>query len=46
MKVVERVGEQANMRKKETLLGWRGEFVGKRRKRAWQMAPLCIFWLV
>ncbi|KAJ9691054.1 hypothetical protein PVL29_013294 [Vitis rotundifolia] len=31
---------------KETLLGWSGAFVGKRRKRAWQMAPLCIFWTV
>ncbi|RVX21268.1 putative ribonuclease H protein [Vitis vinifera] len=24
--------------------GWNGGFVGKRRKKAWQMAPLCIFW--
>ncbi|KAJ9696951.1 hypothetical protein PVL29_008942 [Vitis rotundifolia] len=31
---------------KETLIGWNGGFVGKRRKRAWQMAPLCIFWSV
>ena len=31
---------------KETLLGWHGAFVGKTRKKAWQMAPLCIFWLV
>ncbi|RVX09127.1 putative ribonuclease H protein [Vitis vinifera] len=29
---------------KTTLLGWNGGFVGKRRKKAWQMAPLCIFW--
>ncbi|RVW56477.1 hypothetical protein CK203_072483 [Vitis vinifera] len=29
---------------KATLLGWNGVFVGKRRKRAWQMAHLCIFW--
>ncbi|RVW53872.1 hypothetical protein CK203_099655 [Vitis vinifera] len=28
---------------KATLLGWNGGFVGKRRKRAWKMAPLCIF---
>ncbi|RVW58882.1 hypothetical protein CK203_104242 [Vitis vinifera] len=28
---------------KTTLLGWNGGFVGKRRKKAWQMAPLCIF---
>ncbi|RVX05643.1 hypothetical protein CK203_027238 [Vitis vinifera] len=29
---------------KATFLGWNGWFVGKRSKRAWQMAPLCIFW--
>ena len=29
---------------KETLLGWHGSFVGKARKNAWQVAPLCIFW--
>ena len=28
---------------KETLLGWHRAFVGKTRKKAWQMAPLCIF---
>ncbi|RVW49339.1 LINE-1 reverse transcriptase-like [Vitis vinifera] len=28
---------------KDTLLGWHGAFVGKIRKKAWQMAPLCIF---
>ncbi|RVW55855.1 Transmembrane emp24 domain-containing protein p24beta3 [Vitis vinifera] len=31
---------------KATLLGWNGGFVGKRHKKAWQMAPLCIFWTV
>ena len=31
---------------KETLLMWHRAFVGKTRKKAWQMAPLCIFWLV
>ncbi|KAJ9692729.1 hypothetical protein PVL29_011694 [Vitis rotundifolia] len=31
---------------KETLLGWHGAFVRKTRKKAWQMAPLCIFWSV
>ena len=31
---------------KETLLGWHGAFVGKTRKKAWQMTPLCIFWSV
>ena len=30
---------------KTTLLGWNGGFVGKRRKKAWQMAPLCIFFV-
>ena len=29
---------------KETLLGWHGLFVDKGRKKAWQAAPLCIFW--
>ena len=28
---------------KETLLSWHGSFVGKRRKKAWMAAPLCIF---
>ena len=28
---------------KETLLGWHGAFVGKARKKAWKMTPLCIF---
>ena len=27
---------------KETL--WQGSFMGKARKKAWQAAPLCIFW--
>ena len=31
---------------KETLLSWRGSFVGKKRKRAWMVAPLSIFWIV
>ena len=31
---------------KETLLGWHGAFVGKVRKKTWQMAPLCIFWSI
>ena len=31
---------------KETLFGWHGAFVGKTRKKAWQMVSLCIFWLV
>ena len=29
---------------KETLLGWHGSFVGKARKKASQVPPLCIFW--
>ncbi|RVW98801.1 putative DNA helicase MCM8 [Vitis vinifera] len=29
---------------KETLLGWHGSFVGKACQKAWQAAPLCIFW--
>ena len=31
---------------KETLLGWRGSFVGKKRKAAWQVGPLCFFWVI
>ena len=31
---------------KEALLGWHGAFVGKIRKKAWQMTPLWIFWSV
>ncbi|RVW70344.1 hypothetical protein CK203_048761 [Vitis vinifera] len=33
-------------RVKETLLGWRGSFVGKKRKVAWQLGPLCLFWAI
>ena len=28
---------------KETLLSWGGTFVGKKHKKAWMAAPLCIF---
>ena len=28
------------------LLGWRGSFVGKKRKVAWQVRPLCLFWVI
>ncbi|RVW47380.1 hypothetical protein CK203_090340 [Vitis vinifera] len=31
---------------KETLLGWRGSFVGKKRKVAWQLGPLYLFWVI
>ena len=31
---------------KETLLSWQGSFVGKRHKKAWMAAPLCIFWTI
>ena len=31
---------------KETLLGWRGSFVGKKRKVAWQVGLLCLFWVI
>ena len=30
---------------REMLLGWKGAFVGKRRKIVWQVAP-CLFWTV
>ena len=31
---------------KETLIGWRGSFVGKKRKVTWQMGLLCLFWVI
>ena len=31
---------------KETLLGWRGSFVGEKRKEVWQVGPLCLFWVI
>ena len=31
---------------RETLLGWHGSFVGKKRKKVWKIAPLCLFWMV
>ena len=31
---------------KETLIGWRGSFVGKKRKVAWLLRPLCLFWVI
>ena len=31
---------------KDTLFGWHGSFVGKARKKTWQMTPLCIFWTI
>ena len=31
---------------KETLLGWRDSFVGKKRKVAWQVGSLCLFWVI
>ena len=31
---------------KETLLGWRGSFVGKKRKVTWQLGLLCLFWVI
>ncbi|RVW88613.1 Electron transfer flavoprotein-ubiquinone oxidoreductase, mitochondrial [Vitis vinifera] len=29
---------------KEVLASWRGSFVGKKRKKIWDVIPLCIFW--
>ena len=28
------------------VLSWRGFFVGKKRKKVWNLVPLCIFWIV
>ena len=30
---------------REALLGWHGSFVDKKRKKAWMMTPLCLFWV-
>ena len=31
---------------RQTLEGWRGSFVGKKRKEVWKAGPLCIFWTI
>ena len=31
---------------RETLLSWEGSFVRKKRKKAWMIAPLSIFWSI
>ena len=31
---------------RETLLSWHDYFVGKRHKKAWMIAPLCILWTI
>ena len=31
---------------RDTLLGWHGSFVGKKCRKAWMTAPLCLFWSV
>ncbi|RVW16810.1 putative ribonuclease H protein [Vitis vinifera] len=31
---------------KNHLLGWHGSFVGKKRKKAWRAAPLCLMWTI
>ena len=31
---------------RETLLGWKGAFVGTKRKTVWNAGPLCLFWSV
>ena len=31
---------------KEVLLVWHGSFVGKKRRKVWRAAPLCLFWMV
>ena len=30
----------------EALLSWQGSFAGKKRKKAWMAALLCIFWTI
>ena len=31
---------------RDTLLGWQGSFVGRKRKKVWGTAPLCLFWII
>ena len=31
---------------RQTLLGWHGSFVGKKRKKVWRATLLCILWMV
>ena len=31
---------------RQTLLSWQGAEVGKKRKKVWKSAPLCLFWSV
>ena len=31
---------------REILLGWHGSFVGRKRKKIWRAAPLCLFWTI
>ena len=31
---------------KETLIGWRGSIMGKKRKVTWLLGPLCLFWVI
>ena len=31
---------------RETLLGWKGVFVGRKCRAIWNVGPLCLFWLV
>lgn len=31
---------------KATLLSWQGRFIGKKRKKAWKIAPLCLYYTI
>ena len=31
---------------RDSLLGWKGSFLAKDRRKVWKAGPLCIFWLV
>ena len=31
---------------RRNLLGWHGSFVGKKREKAWRVAPLCLLWTI
>ena len=31
---------------RELLLSWHGSFVGRKRKKVWQVVPLCLLWTI
>ena len=31
---------------KEVLLSWKGARIGKKKRKVWRVAPLCLFWVI